>query len=191
MQTLFFGTNNPHKLKEIQEILGQSYRVLSFKDLPEPFDVEETEPTIEGNAVLKANAFYGKTGMPCFSDDSGLEVDALDGRPGVITARYAGPGRSADDNMDKLLMELDGHANRSAQFRTVIAYFDGQAMHTFEGIIRGTILTARRGTDGFGYDPIFMPDGYAESFAEMPSAVKHKISHRGQALEKFIQYIRK
>ena len=191
MSTLFFGTNNPHKLQEIREILGGQYTILSFKDLPESFDVEETESTLEGNAKLKARAFYERTGMACFSDDSGLEVDALGGMPGVITARYAGPDCTADDNMDKLLHALQGKADRKAQFRTVIAYYDGHEMHTFEGIIRGEILPSRRGTGGFGYDPIFLPEGYAKSFAEMSGEVKHRISHRGQAVHLFTQFLRK
>lgn len=186
---IFFGTNNPHKLREIQEIIGSKYAVLSFKDLADPIDVEETEPTLEGNAALKAKAFYEHTGMACFADDTGLEVASLDGRPGVYSARYAGPDCNPDDNIDKMLRELAGISAREAHFRTVIAYYDGEEMRYFEGIATGNILTARQGEGGFGYDPIFQPEGYDRSFAEMSPEEKNAISHRGQAVRAFAEFL--
>jgi len=186
---LFFGTNNPHKLREIKEILGSKYHIVSFKDLDHSFDVEETEDTLEGNAALKAKAFYEHTGWACFSDDSGLEVDALEGRPGVYTARYAGKGCTSDDNIDKLLRELADTSNRGAQFRTVIAYYDGTAVRYFEGKIEGEILHERTGSDGFGYDPVFLPHGHELSFAQMQPDDKNAISHRGKAVRAFAKFL--
>lgn len=186
---IFFGTNNPHKLREIQEIIGSKYAVVSFKDLEDPIDVEETEPTLEGNAALKAKAFYEHTGMACFADDTGLEVASLDGRPGVYTARYAGPQCSAEDNINKMLGELEGITAREAQFRTVIAYYNGDEMRYFEGVAKGNILHARQGEGGFGYDPIFQPEGYTQSFAEMAPDEKNGISHRGQAVRAFADFL--
>ena len=187
---IFFGTNNPHKLREIKEIVGDLYEVISFKDLETPIDVEETESTLEGNAALKARAFYAHTGLPCFSDDTGLEVDALDGRPGVWSARYAGEGCSFDDNINKLLGEMDGKENRSARFRTVIAYYDGEEMRYFEGEVEGNILESRKGTGGFGYDPVFLPEGFQKTFAEMSPDEKNSISHRGRSVRKFADFLR-
>jgi XTP/dITP diphosphohydrolase len=186
---IFFGTNNPHKLREIHQIIGSKYEVLSFKDLDEPIDVEETEPTLEGNAALKAKAFYEHTGMPCFADDTGLEVASLDGRPGVFSARYAGPACSSEDNIDKMLGELAGNTARRAHFRTVIAYYDGAEMRYFEGIAKGNILPARQGEGGFGYDPIFQPEGFSTSFAEMSPDEKNAISHRGKAVRAFAEFL--
>lgn len=183
---LFFGTGNAKKLKEIREILGERYDILSFSDLPEKLEVEETEPTLEGNAMLKARAFYAATGIPCFADDTGLEVEALDGRPGVYSARYAGADGDAQANMTKLLGELDGIANRKARFRTVIAYFDGSDMRTYDGVLDGHIGTEQRGTEGFGYDPVFVPEGQTRSLAEYSAAEKNAISHRGHAIRNFI-----
>lgn len=186
---IFFGTNNPHKLREIQEIIGSKYAVVSFKDLEDPIDVEETEPTLEGNAALKAKAFFEHTGMACFADDTGLEVASLYGRPGVYTARYAGPQCSAEDNINKMLGELEGITARQAQFRTVIAYYNGEEMRYFEGVAKGNILEARQGEGGFGYDPIFQPEGYTQSFAEMAPDEKNAISHRGQAVRAFADFL--
>lgn len=186
---IFFGTNNPHKLREIQEIIGSKYAVLSFKDIVDPIDVAETESTLEGNAALKAKAFYKHTGMACFADDTGLEVASLAGRPGVFSARYAGPDCSSDDNIDKMLGELKGITAREAQFRTVIAYYDGSEMRYFEGTAKGNILTARQGESGFGYDPIFQPEGFTTSFAEMSPGEKNAISHRGQAVRAFAKFL--
>lgn len=186
---LLFGTNNTHKLKEIREMLGTDFPILSLQDALIDQDVEETEATLEGNAVLKAKTYFQLGQIPCFADDTGLEVTALGGAPGVRTARYAGPACRASDNIDKLLSELAGITQREAQFRTVIAFFDGKELHTFEGVVKGSIATATKGEQGFGYDPVFIPSGSSISFAEMPSAEKHRISHRGRALEKLVNFL--
>mgnify|MGYP000684055081 CR=1 FL=1 len=187
---IFFGTNNPNKLKEIREMLGDRFSVKSFKDLDAPFDVEETEDSLEGNAALKARAFHKHTGMPCFSDDSGLEVDALNGAPGVYSARYSGPNATAADNNKKLLQELDGVVERSARFRAVIAYYDGNDIQLFEGKVEGNIQESASGKDGFGYDPLFQPVGYDTTFAEMGAKAKHAISHRGHAVAAFTKWLK-
>lgn len=187
-ERIFFGTNNANKLAEIQHILGEKFEILSYKDFL-PFDVEETETTMQGNAALKARSFFEYTQIPCFSDDSGLEVNALGGEPGVYSARYAGEPSNAANNMAKLLQNLKGKLDNSAQFRTVIAYFDGKEMHFFEGIVTGKIIDSPRGTMGFGYDPIFVPNGYDKTFAEMAAGEKHAISHRGIAVRKFADYL--
>ncbi|MEM6264245.1 MAG: RdgB/HAM1 family non-canonical purine NTP pyrophosphatase [Bacteroidota bacterium] len=186
---IFFGTNNPNKLREIADLLPEQFELVSFRDLDEPLEVEEPDPTLEGNAAIKANAFHAHTGLPCFSDDTGLEVEAIGGLPGVRSARYAGPDGNAEANMSKLLAALEGKANRSAQFRTVIAYHDGKEVHFFEGVVKGSIRAERSGTEGFGYDPIFQPDGHTITFAEMDKAEKNQISHRGRAIRKFIAYL--
>lgn len=187
--SLLFGTNNAHKLREIREILSAQYNILSLSDVGLDMDVAETEPDLEGNARLKAEAFAQAAGIPCFADDTGLEVQALNGAPGVKTARYAGPDCNADDNIDKLLRELADSPDRKAQFRTVIAYHDGQETHYFAGSVAGQILSHRTGVGGFGYDPVFQPIGYEQSFAEMSPEAKNHISHRGRAVQKFVQYI--
>ncbi|MCB0854101.1 MAG: RdgB/HAM1 family non-canonical purine NTP pyrophosphatase, partial [Bacteroidetes bacterium] len=169
---ILFGTNNQNKLQEIRQILDEKYEVLSLKDLGKQMDVEETETTLEGNAILKATTYYHHTGIPCFADDTGLEVEALNGAPGVYSARYAGENCSYDDNVNKMLREMIGKENRKAQFRTVIAFYDGSQTLTFDGIVNGQIIQERRGTNGFGYDPIFLPEGYQETFAELSSEVK-------------------
>lgn len=186
---LFFGTNNTGKLKEIREILGDQYKLLSFMDFP-PFDVEETESTLRGNAALKAKAFYEHTGIPCFADDTGLEVAALNGAPGVYSARYAGPECKAADNIRLLLENLKDEEDRSARFLTVIAFYDGKEMYYFEGEVQGKILDTLRGDGGFGYDPVFQPDGYDITFAEMNPEEKNKISHRGKAMKRFFDFIK-
>lgn len=186
---IFFGTNNANKLREIQQILGEKFEILSFKDVPY-LDVEETEPTLEGNAMLKAKAFFAHTQIPCFADDTGLEVNALNGAPGVISARYAGENCNPQDNMVLLLKNLEGNNERSAQFRTVIAYFDGEKMELFEGIVEGNILTFQRGEGGFGYDPVFVAEGYEQTFAELSSGEKNKISHRGLAVRAFADFLK-
>ncbi len=188
-QRLFFGTGNAKKLKEIGEILGDRFEILSFHDLPEPLEVEETEPTLEGNARLKAQAFYEATRIPCFADDTGLEVSALDGAPGVYSARYAGPQNDAQANMAKLLAALEGKTDRSAKFRTVIAWFEGADLRYFEGVLEGHIGFEQRGDTGFGYDPIFIPNGDTRTLAEMTPAEKNAISHRGRAVQLFASYL--
>ena len=185
---LLFGTNNTHKLKEIREILSD-ITVLSLADLMVEMEVEETEDTLRDNAILKAKAYFEVSGLPCFADDTGLEVDALDGAPGVYSARYAGPNCNPDDNIDKLLGALKDADDRQARFKTVIAFVDGGKIHTFEGIAEGRILKERRGSRGFGYDPIFLPEGFRQSFAEMSPGEKNNISHRGKAIQKFAEFM--
>lgn len=196
MKTLFFGTNNAHKLTEIQAVLGETFTIRSFRDLPQPLDVPETETTLEGNALLKAHAFYQATGLPCFADDTGLEVQALGGAPGVYSARYAGENATFADNVQKLLRELEsidmgawGEDNRRARFRTVIAYFDGGEPQFFVGEVRGQITLAPVGENGFGYDPVFLPDGYEKTFAEMTADEKNAISHRALAVKSFAGWL--
>jgi XTP/dITP diphosphohydrolase len=188
-RTIFFGTGNAKKLQEIHGILGDRFEIKSFKDLPEPLEVEETEATLEGNARLKALAFHAVTGLPCFADDTGLEVEALDGAPGVYSARYAGPENDAQANMEKLLAALQGQTNRQARFRTVIAWYDGAALRLFEGVLRGRIGTERRGIEGFGYDPLFIPEGEVRTLAEMTPTEKNAISHRAQAVQQLAHFL--
>ena len=190
-QAILFGTNNAHKLREIREILSDTYQVLSLKDVGIEQDVAETELTLQGNAELKARAFFELADMPCFADDSGLEVHALDGRPGVFSARYAGEACSSEDNVNKLLGELEGKTNRAAVFKCVIAYFDGESIRFFPGEISGKIIETIRGEGGFGYDPVFQPDGYEKTFAELPSEEKNSISHRKRAVEKLAAFLLK
>ena len=186
---LLFGTRNKNKLEEIRQIVDASFDIASLADIGLDMDVEETEPTIPGNAILKAKAYYKASGIPTFADDTGLEVDALDGAPGVYSARYAGPGATYTANVEKLLAALEGEQQRTARFRTVIAYYNGEDLFTFEGIVEGVITDEPRGVGGFGYDPVFLPEAYEETFAEMPSEDKHAISHRGRAIRKFAHYL--
>jgi XTP/dITP diphosphohydrolase len=189
MQQIFFGTGNAKKLKEIHEILGNRFEIKSFHDLPAPLEVEETEDTLQGNAQLKALAFYEATGMPCFADDTGLEVNALGGAPGVYSARYAGPEGDAQANMRKLLDALGARTDREARFRTVIAWYDGQELRFFEGELRGRIGFEPIGSSGFGYDPIFYPEGHDRTLAQMSAEEKNAISHRGLAVQQFAAYL--
>ena len=191
MKTLVFATNNLHKLEEVRDILGGSFRIASLKEIGCTDDIPETADTLEGNALQKARYVKDKFGYDCFADDTGLEVEALGGAPGVFSARYAGPGHDSEANMRKLLKELEGKTNRQAQFRTVVALLLEGQEYTFEGIVRGTILTERRGTAGFGYDPVFVPEGYAETFAEMGSEEKNRISHRARAVQKLADFLHK
>ncbi|MEI7897543.1 MAG: RdgB/HAM1 family non-canonical purine NTP pyrophosphatase [bacterium] len=191
MTSLLFATNNLHKLREIQEIMGQEFSILSLKDVNLDVDIPETQETIEGNAVQKARFIFEKTGLNCFADDTGLEIEALDGRPGVYSARYAGENCSFDDNIDKILGELSGIENRKACFRTVICLIINGKEQQFEGRIDGVITTGRQGADGFGYDPVFRPDGHRQTFAEMPAYLKNGISHRGRAAEKMRKFLKK
>ena len=188
MNSIVFATNNSHKLDEIRAILGSRYTVLSLADIGCHTDIPETDNTLEGNAIQKA-----RYSIDCFADDTGLEVEALGGEPGVHSARYAeGTDHDSEANMRKLLQRLDGNDNRKAQFRTVIALarHDDEADFTlFEGIVRGTIATRKQGTEGFGYDPIFVPEGYDESFAQLGTAIKNGISHRARAVEKLVRYL--
>lgn len=188
-QKLVFATNNAHKLEEVAAILGSSYEVLSLHEIGCNADIPETSDTFAGNAIQKARYVKEHFGYDCFADDSGLEVDALDGAPGVYSARYSGGGSEA--NMDKLLLNLAGENNRAAQFRTVIALLVGDDILLFEGVVRGVIIEERRGEGGFGYDPIFMPEGYNHTFAELGNDIKNRISHRAKAVELLAQYLNK
>ena len=186
---LVFATNNPNKLKEIQHKLGSQVELLGLEDIGCKEEIPETEPTLEGNALQKAMYVYNNFGLDCFADDTGLEIDALDGEPGVYSARYAGEAKDAQANMDKVLAKLSGEINRKACFKTVIAVVIGGKSTLMEGEVAGTILTEKRGGDGFGYDPIFQPNGYDISFAEMDLTEKNKISHRARAVEKLVAFL--
>ncbi|HPE55755.1 MAG TPA: non-canonical purine NTP diphosphatase [Bacteroidales bacterium] len=186
---LVFATNNKHKLEEISHILDEHYKIVSLKEIGCNEDIAETAETLEGNALLKARYIHSRYGRDCFADDTGLEIDALEGKPGVFSARYAGPGHDHQKNMDKVLFEMAGQANRKAQFRTVIALILEGQEYLFEGIVKGEILTERHGDKGFGYDPIFKPDGFDLSFAEMDLDDKNEISHRGRATRKLVEFL--
>ena len=186
---LVFATNNLHKLKEVQEMLSNSMEVLSLKDIGCFEDIEETEITLEGNAKLKADYITKKYGFDCFADDTGLEVEALDGKPGVYSARYAGEHGNAEKNMEKLLFDLKDKLSRKAKFRTIIALNITNKQYLFEGICDGEILNEKTGVKGFGYDPIFKPSNASCSFAEMNSEEKNIISHRGIAIQKLVQFL--
>jgi XTP/dITP diphosphohydrolase len=181
---LVFATNNAHKAREIEQILGGAYRILTLKDIGCLEEIEETEPTLEGNALLKARYVKEKYGYDCFSEDTGLEVEALNGAPGVHTARYAGDAKDPEANIALLLASLEGKENRRAQFRTVIALVSDGKEVLLEGVCPGRIALVKRGTGGFGYDPVFIPAGYDEPFAVLGDAVKNQISHRAIATEK-------
>jgi XTP/dITP diphosphohydrolase len=187
---LVFATNNQHKLKEVQAMLT-NFEIVSLADINCYDDIPETAPTLEGNAILKANFITEKYGLDCFADDTGLEVAALNNEPGVYSARYAGENNNAEANMNKLLKNLENNPNRKAQFKTAIALNIQGKQFIFEGICEGTILTEKRGKSGFGYDPIFMPDGFNTSFAEMEMNEKGNISHRGKAIEKLVTFLNK
>ena len=187
---LVFATNNLNKLKEVQQMLSSSFEILSLKDINCFEEVEETETTLEGNAKLKANYITTNFGYSCFADDTGLEVDALNGKPGVYSARFAGEPRDAERNMQKLLTELKNKSNRKAQFRTAICLNINDEQFLFEGICVGEILTEKKGEKGFGYDPVFKPEGFSTSFAEMSAEEKNKISHRGLAIQKLVTFLK-
>ena len=186
---LVFATNNLHKLREVQEMLSNAIEVLSLKDIGCFEDIEETESTLEGNAKLKADYITEKYGFDCFADDTGLEVEALDGNPGVYSARYAGEHGNAEKNMEKLLNELQNKSSRKAKFRTIIALNLRNKQYLFEGICDGEILNEKTGVKGFGYDPIFKPSNASCSFAEMNSEEKNIISHRGIAIQELVQFL--
>lgn len=189
---LVFATNNAHKLDEIRAILGNKIEILSLNDIDCHDEIPETADTLEGNALQKAMYIKEHYGYDCFADDTGLEVSALGGAPGVHTARYAeNTDHDSEANMNKLLKELEGKNDRSAQFRTVIALLLNGEQHLFEGIVKGDILTEKRGCEGFGYDPVFSPEQYSESFAELGAEVKNKISHRARAVAKLVEYLNK
>ena len=186
---LVFATNNKHKLDEMRAILGDKVELLSLADIGCHDDIPETADTLEGNALIKARHIYSKYGCSCFADDTGLEVDALGGEPGVYSARYAGESNDSEANMRKLLINLTGKTDRNAQFRTVIALIIDGEEKLFDGVVRGAIAEQRMGTAGFGYDPIFVPEGFAESFAQMPAEQKNSMSHRARAAAALNEYL--
>ena len=183
---LVFATNNPNKLKEVQSKLPQ-YEIVSLKELGVTEDIPETGDTLEENALIKARYLYEKFGLDCFADDTGLEIEVLNNEPGVYSARYAGGERSADANMDKVLSKLKGKTNRKARFRTAIALIQNGKETLLDGIVEGKIIETKIGKGGFGYDPIFVADGYAITFAQMDMETKNRISHRGLALDKLVK----
>lgn len=183
------ATNNDHKLKELREIAGDSWEILSLADIGCNDDIPETAETLRGNAEIKARYVKEHYGYDCFADDTGLLVDALDGAPGVYSARYAGPGHDSQANMRLLLDNMKDKANRAAHFSTVIALVEGEEIRFFEGRVDGKITTEERGEEGFGYDPIFQPDGSNLTFAEMDASAKNEISHRGRAVARLMEYL--
>lgn len=189
MTELVFATNNAHKLHEAHAALGDSMKILSLNDIGFVGEPEETERTIEGNALLKARYLYEKTGHNCFADDTGLEVEALNGEPGVDTAYYAGLPRDDKRNVEKLLKELSDKTNRAARFKTVIALIIYDKEYVFEGIVNGSIATEPMGDKGFGYDPVFIPEGEKRTFAQMELHEKTALSHRARALQKMVDFL--
>lgn len=187
---LVFATNNRHKLDEVRAIVGDKVEVLSLNDIGCHDDIPETADTLQGNALIKARYIYEKFGVDCFADDTGLEVEALDGAPGVYSARYAGEECDSEANMQKLLQNLTGKSNRNAQFRTVIALIIKGEEKLFNGIVKGTITEEKRGDSGFGYDPVFVPEGFSESFAQMSGDMKNSISHRYRATLELSNYLK-
>lgn len=188
---LVFATNNLHKLTEIKAILGEQIDILSLNDINCHVDIPETADTLEGNAKMKAEYIYQHYHLDCFADDTGLEVRALNGAPGVFSARYAGEGHDSQENMKKLLEHLKGKTNREAQFRTAICLIENGEEHLFEGLVKGKIIEEKRGEAGFGYDPVFVPDGYDKTFAELGEDIKNQISHRARAVKKLCDYLKK
>lgn len=188
-KALCFATNNIHKLEEVRQILVSDFLILSLEDIHCKDELPENQATLEGNSLEKANYIFNHFNIPCFADDTGLEVNALNGAPGVYSARYAGAQRKSEDNVNLLLENLKGEKNRTAQFRTVITFVDKDLVKSFEGIITGTITDHARGIKGFGYDPVFQPDGHAETFAEMSLEQKNKLSHRAKAIQKLAYYL--
>ena len=187
---LVFATNNAHKLEEVAAILGDQVELLSLNDIGCQTDIPETAETLVGNALLKSSYIYKNYHLDCFADDTGLEVEALNGAPGVYSARYAGgEGHDAQANMLKLLHELDGKENRKAQFRTAISLILDGKEYLFEGVIKGEIIKEKRGDSGFGYDPVFMPEGYDRTFAELGNDIKNQISHRALAVQKLCEFL--
>jgi XTP/dITP diphosphohydrolase len=188
MKTIFLASGNPHKIEELQQVLAPlGIELKSTLDFPDAAEVEEDQPDLKGNALKKARFWFEQTGLPALADDTGLEVDALGGKPGVHSARYADEKSGYKDNVAKLLDELRGVENRKARFRTVIAFVTEEGEHFFTGVCEGDIITERRGDKGFGYDPVFVPNGYGKTFAELSAEEKNRISHRGRAVEKFLK----
>lgn len=189
MSHLVFATGNPHKISEVHDLLGGQFEVRGLPDIGCPTDLPETSPTIPGNALQKARYVHENYGVDCFSEDTGLEIEALGGEPGVLSARYAGEGKNAEDNMNLVLQKLAGLENRKARFYTVIALILNGEEHLFEGIAEGAIRHEKSGEGGFGYDPIFQPTGFGLTFAELTKAEKNAVSHRGQAVRKLVKFL--
>lgn len=188
---IVFATNNPNKLKEVQSLVPEHIKLLGLQDIGCDVDIPETQDTIKGNAIQKAEYLKHNYGYDCFADDTGLEVVALNGEPGIYSARYAGEQRDADDNIEKLLENLEHHQNRKAQFKTVIALHLNGKLHTFTGICEGVITSQKYGEKGFGYDPIFKADGYDKTFAELTLKEKNHIGHRGKAVKQLVAFLSK
>ena len=191
MVTLVFATNNRHKLDEVQQMVGDKFKIVSLADIKCFDEIPETADTLEGNALQKAHFVKENYGYDCFADDTGLEVESLNNEPGVYSARYAGEACSFEDNMNKLLTNLQGVDNRSACFRTVIALIKDGEEHLFSGMINGSITETKQGVGGFGYDPIFMPEGYNQTFSELGEAIKNGISHRAEAVKRLNAFLLK
>lgn len=189
MMKIVFATNNAHKLDEVRQVVGDKFTLVSLRECGIVEDIPENEPTLEGNALAKARYIYERTGADCFADDTGLEVDALGGEPGVRSARYATDGHDDEANKRLLLERLQGVENRAAQFRTAVALIMGGQEYLFEGIVRGRIATEQHGEGGFGYDPLFVPEGYDRTFAQMSAEEKNAISHRGRAVRKLAEFL--
>ncbi len=190
LQKFVFATNNQHKLDEVREISESRFEIVGLKDIGCYEDIPENQKTLEGNALQKAKYVAEKYNINCFADDTGLEVDSLNGAPGVYSARYAGENKNSEDNIDKLLIELSDSPYRSARFRTVVSLVLDGKEYFFEGIIEGDIITERKGQSGFGYDSVFKPEGLNETFAELPILVKNSISHRAIAIQKMLYFLR-
>jgi XTP/dITP diphosphohydrolase len=186
---LVFATQNENKAQEIQSLLPEYFKIITLKDIRCFDEIPETAETLEGNSLLKASFISETYNLNCFADDTGLEIEALDNLPGVYSARYAGPEKSAAANINKVLLELDGKTARNAQFRTIITLILNKSTFTFEGIVRGEIISEKRGENGFGYDPIFVPDGALKTFAEMTLIEKNQYSHRARAFQKMIEFL--
>ena len=186
---LLLASNNKNKIAEIQQQVGSQFEIISLEDIGCFVDIPETAETIEGNAILKANYVTENFGLPCFADDTGLEIESLNNEPGVYSARYAGEQKNAEDNMNLVLQKLATETNRNAQFKTIIALNINDQQHLFEGIVKGEITNEKSGNQGFGYDPIFQPQGLSITFAEMSLEQKSEISHRGIAVQKLIKFL--
>jgi len=190
MKKIVFATSNPNKIKEVKELLNNQFEIIGLQDIGCHEDIPETQPTIEGNALQKARYVLDNYDVNCFAEDTGLEIESLNMEPGVYSARYAGKQRSSEDNMNLVLEKLKTQDNRKARFKTVVALIIDGEEFTFEGIVNGKIALEKTGKDGFGYDPIFLPEDQKISFAEMGSAEKNKISHRGRAIRKLIEWLK-
>ncbi len=186
---LIFATQNQHKRDEVQAMIGDNITVISLQDLNFRDELPETSESLEGNALQKAEFIYGKLHQNCFAEDTGLEIDALNNRPGVYSARYAGIGKNSNDNIHLVLMQMQGIQNRKSQFRTVICLIMDGETYYFEGTVKGIITSEKRGTSGFGYDPIFIPDGGNKTFGEMTNEEKNEISHRSKAMKKMLEFV--